>query len=240
MESLPAEFKILTTLDGSPTLAFADGLVNERMHNSQGALGESLSIYGQAVEHVLNAKWPLRAVSVGLGLGYVELITAALCLRHGLDASTTKIWSFEKMPFLRDNFLSWLNGCGSSLAKVYEQILSAVARNLGVEAKDLRKWLETARREGHFESRGEFPMDTQGVNGATCILYDAYSSKTSPELWEQNTLKEALNSLAGRPCVLATYAATGSLKRALVQSGFQTVERAGFGGKRESTFGVRE
>ena len=72
------DFTIVTTADGSPSLSIEDssGYV-EKMHHAAGAMSESIYIYGEAVQKVLDRRWPLRVLSVGLGLGYNELITAA-------------------------------------------------------------------------------------------------------------------------------------------------------------------
>ncbi|NJL25980.1 MAG: hypothetical protein HC902_12985 [Calothrix sp. SM1_5_4] len=78
MNEYPSSIEVLTTKDGSPTLAFRreDGYV-EKMHHADGAVSESFYIYGEALEicrRNIGPGEPVRAISVGLGLGYNELI----------------------------------------------------------------------------------------------------------------------------------------------------------------------
>jgi tRNA U34 5-methylaminomethyl-2-thiouridine-forming methyltransferase MnmC len=52
-------------------------------------------------------------------------------------------------------------------------------------------------------------------------------------------LVEQLGRILAPQAVLATYAATGTMNRALRTLGFKILEKPGFQGKRESTLAVR-
>jgi tRNA U34 5-methylaminomethyl-2-thiouridine-forming methyltransferase MnmC len=69
------------------------------------------------------------------------------------------------------------------------------------------------------------------------LLYDAYCAPFDGPLWEEAFLEAVLDR--ARPQVVASYAATSALKRALLSRGFRLRKRPGFGGKRECTFGWR-
>jgi tRNA U34 5-methylaminomethyl-2-thiouridine-forming methyltransferase MnmC len=58
-------------------------------------------------------------------------------------------------------------------------------------------------------------------------------------LWNQDLLEAMIEFLAGPKCVFASYASRTVLKKALKKFGFKLEKRAGFAGKREATFAVR-
>jgi tRNA U34 5-methylaminomethyl-2-thiouridine-forming methyltransferase MnmC len=233
MESLPRELEIILTADGSPTICLG-GL--ENMHNSQGALSESLYIYGHGLEQMLSWKVQARVISVGLGLGYNEMIAFALTLKH---QQSLQLWSFETFAYLRRSMEQWLIGEDCALFAIYDQILLGVAQKLEMSAREIKNAMTIAIKNRTWQIRGGFPEDSEGINSANCILYDAFSAKTCPELWEEQSLQNNLRPLLAPQTVFVTYAATGSLKRALSGLDFSLPPRAGFAGKRDSTLGIR-
>ena len=232
-------YQIFITQDGSPTLVWpGDGGVCEKMHHSNGALSESLYIYHECLREALTRHWPIRILSLGLGLAYNELITVAAL--HQASVRDWKIWSFEADEFLRAGFREWLNGAENSLAPAYSAVLAGVAKNQQMEPALLRDLTRVALSDGRLELRGSFPEDGEDVGKCSCVYYDAFSKKMNPELWLEDTLYSNLNSRLAPACVLATYARTGVLNRALKRLGFRLLEKRGFSGKRESTLAIRE
>ena len=55
------------------------------------------------------------------------------------------------------------------------------------------------------------------------IYFDAFGAQVQPELWNEDIFKKMYNALKNNG-ILVTYAAKGSVRRALVAAGF-TVER---------------
>ncbi len=231
-------FTIFVTQDGSPTLDWpkADGSA-EKMHHSGGALGESLYIYHRALELTLSEGWPVRLLSLGLGLAYNELI--AIAELHKRGATDWKIWSFESEDLLRESFTGWLNGEPSALQEIHDQILQLVCEKFKLNAHSFKKILAKAVQNNDFELRRSFPQDSAEVTKCTCVFYDAFSKKMDPDLWVEESLTERLHKFTAEQCVLATYAATGALNRSLQSLGFRLLPRGGFLGKRESTLAIR-
>ena len=233
------KFRIFTTEDGSPTLIWSrDDGYEEKMHHSGGALSESLFIYQTALREALARGWPGRVLSLGLGLGYNELIAAAEFLKSGVE--DWKLWSFEAEDSLRENFSGWLSGDAPELAEIHADILRRIAASSGISPAELFTFAREGFDRGQLELRGRFPEDVAGVEGGTCVFYDAYSKKMDADLWEENSLAGRMAPLLAPGCVLSTYAATGSMNRALKTLGFRLLPRAGFLGKRESTLAIRE
>jgi len=60
-----------------------------------------------------------------------------------------------------------------------------------------------------------------------------------PELWQEVDLTRFIGEASATHSVLATYAATGALNRALRRNQFVLESKVGFAGKRQSTFARR-
>jgi hypothetical protein len=225
------------TGDGSPTLRSERGQ-GESMHHSGGAFSETLQIYGSVLKEAFERVKKVGVLSVGLGLGYNELLVSALDLSH--PGSDVRLRSFETDPFLTQHFVDFLNDQlpEGEIKENYEIITDLWAKNFNLQSENIRKNLLYLMNEKKFRLEGDYSKVDQHEK-MNVILYDAYSSKTSQELWSEEFLKSSLADWAAEDCILATYACTGPLKRALLANQFQFVKKDGFFGKRNSTQGRR-
>lgn len=231
----------IITEDGSPSLltTYSSG-VTERMHHFRGALTESIYIYLPAVEWALEKTSNPSIMSLGLGLGYNELLAIGAGIKKSGTAKLALV-TFENDQELRTQFSQWLNGDSTSpLSATYETVLSQVAAALGVDPNPLKN--ESARLLGDasWDLRGSFPENLTGTDRFNSILYDAFSAKMDEPLWSEDHLTGFLMAHAAPKAAFATYAAKGTLKRALKTCGFEFGYKEGFGGKKESTFATRE
>ena len=122
------EFEIFTTSDGSPSLCIANSTgYTEKMHHSAGALSESIYIYYAALEAATQRQWPIRALSLGLGLGYNEILVAAHAVKRNGSAV---LYSFEIEPALIKSFLDWVHNEPAHLAPLYDSILAGAKKNI--------------------------------------------------------------------------------------------------------------
>ncbi len=248
-------FEFFITADGSPTLVVGGEEQRvEKMHHSQGALSESLYVYLPVLETLAAQGWPLKIFSLGFGLGYNEMIFTAWWLQGEAQSETfpslERMDSFESDPRLREFFTQWLEGQPPSEAQeqdffsAYDQILTALAKKFSVDPEALKIQLLNWRRTGLWRLLSKFspPGDEESSRSEiryTGFFYDAFSHKMTPELWSESALKNILSVYAEEGCVFATYAATGNLKRALKQLGFDVSLRPGFAGKRQCTLAIR-
>ncbi len=235
------------TADGSPTVRIVtgsgEGALSEAMHSLKGAFSETVYIYGEAIETALTRGFSPTVLSMGLGLGYVELLAAALFLKNGVLSKARGI-SYEIVPELRAWFHAWLlaaddTSVPAEFSDAYFEILNRVSTHVGCVAEDAREALKTLIHEQRWLIKGALDADTVFDQRYACICFDAFSSKTSPDLWNEEFLNKFLQSAAEDNCVLSTYACTGTLKRALRDRGFSLDIRMGFASKRDSTFAVR-
>ena len=192
---------------------------------------------------------PWSVASVGLGLGYNEILAAGLSLQKKMPPSEVNIYSFESRPELRDAFRKHFtfaeqSGIPSELAAVYDNITERTASRLALEPHALRKTLRDLLLCGSLVLNGAVQRglseNCDSSPACQCILFDAFSPASSPDLWSENLLTTLIVNLSGRNCVFSSYASRTLLKRTLKKNGFILEKRSGFAGKRECTFAVRK
>ncbi|MES2856820.1 MAG: MnmC family methyltransferase [Bdellovibrionota bacterium] len=229
------------TDDGSRTLRLGQGDgTSEAMHSLKGAFSETDYIYGTAIRTALERSLPLSVLSMGLGLGYVEILAAALWRRSGA-AGTLRGESFEIVPELREYFLAWMSEreVPTDFKITYDDILDRTATEFAVDRAQIKSDLQNAIERGEWLIREALDSETQFTHQFSAICFDAFSSKSTPDLWSEEFLNAFFAKTASDNCVLSTYACTGALKRALKAQGFTVTIRQGFSSKRDSTFAVK-
>lgn len=231
-------FEVVLTEDQSPTLRWLASDNQETMHHRGGAFSETQHIYGDPLRAVL-AQGGRSAVSVGLGLGYNEILVAVEAFKAGILPGDFRLLSFESEAVLRDQFLAWV--LGEAETPIYDQVWEFYAQVSGTPSlREVRNWLLEARRRNAWKLEGALEPDFQVSQKYECIFYDAFSSKTSPHLWQQDFLQKFWTQISAEKCLVTTYACTGALKRSLKESGFELILPPGFQSKRNRTMGCRE
>lgn len=236
-------FRIERTGDGSPSLRLLQSLREDRpdgeaMHHSGGAAAETDLIYGDCVREVLEQRDSPAFLIVGLGLGYIEMLIAKECLLR--EKSAAAIRSFESLSGLREFFYRWVQGqeLSHEIQSVYDEAVEFILRDCELQKTDVQNFLRK-----HFPQldslSGSLDQTTLFSRSYEGILYDAFSSKTSPELWEEEFLQKFLRKAAAPEAWLSTYACKGNLKRALKAENFEVIQKPGFQGKRNSLFARR-
>ena len=222
-------YQLLLTEDQSPTLRSLKLSNQETMHHRGGAYSEAQMIYGNPLRHALN-KGAKSVLSMGLGLGYNELLVASEAIKK--DHQSIQLLSFESDPFLVEQFLEFLS---TKTSDPYLQIAKRFDENI----EKMCQWLIQAKQSGNWVIKGALTNQTHFEQGYEVIFYDAFSSKSSSELWSEDFLNHFLKNATAQKCVFTTYACTGALKRALKNQGFQVTIREGFQSKRDSTLAER-
>lgn len=236
-------FEIEITKDDSPTLRLIkppEGAAvsihpgGESMHHTGGALSETCLIYGQAFQYGFEKNKNPAIVSLGLGLGYVEVLACAYSLLH--NSSAFEIYSYESVPGLRKLFEDfYLN---EERSEAYQWILNETAKTYQLRPEQLRLQVKTALKENRLKLLGNFLDETENLKSFDVFCYDAYSKKTSPELWDE-VLMTKVFSLGSIDSCISSYASNGVLKKALSQAGYQFEVLEGFQGKRNRTWAYK-
>jgi S-adenosylmethionine-dependent methyltransferase len=225
-------FEVEITGDGSPTLRLMPG---ECMHHSGGAAAETELIYGRVIHHCFAKIENPHFLSVGLGLGYVEMSVAReALLKQNLNFT---LESFELVPELREYLKRWLKGQSLSpeITSVYESVLKYVLKGCNLNPEELKRLL-VAKLEFHqWHLQGPLLSESEFMAKAHCLLFDAFSAKTSPDLWSEEFLVAFFKRAMAANSLVSTYASRGALKRALKTAGFAVETQEGFKGKRNST-----
>ena len=238
------QFEWVETGDGSPSVRlWKEDQAPECMHHSGGALSESLYIYGEAFEKAMEFTpkgTPLRVLSLGLGLGYNEMIATALAVRAG-RISDLYIDSFESEDFLNQSLQSWLSEQvgDADWTSVYDKILDLLSRKVDVPTDKLRTTLADLKIEERWNLNEALTEKTEIKEAFSCLFFDAFSSGATPELWGEEFITNFLKEASAEKCVLTTYACTGNLKRALKANDFVVELRDGYANKRHSTWGFK-
>ncbi|HEY8271386.1 MAG TPA: MnmC family methyltransferase [Pseudobdellovibrionaceae bacterium] len=230
------QFTVEITGDGSPSLRLPQG---ESMHHSGGAAEETELIYGKVIHQCFQAIGTPHFISVGLGLGYVELTVAREALfTQNLNFT---LESFELVPELKEGFKLWLQGqdLNIEIQEVYDQVLKYVLLNSEIPPQKLKELLCQKLENQAWVLHG--PLNNHSVFKAKahCLLFDAFSAKTSPDLWTEEFLVEFFNKATARDAIVSTYASRTALKRALKTAEFLVNVREGFKGKRNSTLAFK-
>ena len=179
---------------------------------------------------------PKYILSVGLGLGYNEMIVAAEAILGSWDSFYLE--SFENQGFLREILMDWIYG-KKGIPELHERVSDLLSQHYQLESEEIRRFLLQALSEGKWKIREVLDLKTNFERRFNCIFFDAYSASTSPEMWTEKALESLLSRVAQPNCVFSTYAAKGNLVRSLKNQGFKVELRKGFGGKREYTWAER-
>jgi tRNA U34 5-methylaminomethyl-2-thiouridine-forming methyltransferase MnmC len=210
--------EIITTADGSKTLRLKDW--DEPYHSKHGAIQEAYHVF---IKHglALFENRHLAILEIGFGTGLNALITLLEAPKYKLDIEYLGI---ERYPVTLEE-LAQLN---------YISALSAEQASTDFERMHNSPWhLDIAITE-RFKLKKQLIefQDFRGEDAHDLVYFDAFGARVQPELWTEAMFAQMFTALRANG-VLVTYAAKGSVRRAMQTVGF-TVERLpGPPGKRE-------
>ena len=212
--------EFLKTADGSLTIHLPDW--DEQYHSKHGAIQESKHVFIQTgLNHFceLHDVEELAILEIGFGTGLNALLTSQEAVEFdkiiSYDGVEAYPISFDQVQGL--NYPEQLDVDSSIFLKLHE-----VA------------WETPQKITPHFLllKQQKFFKDITAINVYHLIYFDAFGARVQPELWTQEVFKTMYDALK-KDGVLVTYAAKGSVRRAMQAVGF-TVERLpGPPGKRE-------
>ncbi|MES2615237.1 MAG: MnmC family methyltransferase [Bdellovibrionota bacterium] len=228
------------TKDNSISVSLKSETVStELMHSVDGAFSETIYLYEDIVKYA--AQLPLQNnscifLSLGLGLGYVEILICAYMFKHYPHVKF-KIFSFEKEPELRVFFKKFIfdeNDIPSIFKDSYNHIFNLFSQYYELSSLELKTFIKNSNII-FYEEYNLLTEVNEPING---LFFDAFSINTSPELWADDLINKILGS-CHEHAAFATYAARTHLKRLLMEHGFKLEKKKGYGGKKESTFAFR-
>jgi tRNA U34 5-methylaminomethyl-2-thiouridine-forming methyltransferase MnmC len=210
--------EVIETADGSKTLQIREW--NEQYHSKHGAIQEAYHVF---IENGLRLfqNQKLHILEIGFGTGLNAIITFLESKKNQLNIYYKGVEAFpislEEAGAL--NYLSSLDA--EEYVEAYELMHRA-------------DWNKNVTVAPHFtlhKDKADF-RDITDKSLFNLIYFDAFGARVQPELWTVSIFQSMYEALMPGG-VLVTYAAKGSVRRAMLEVGF-TVERLpGPPGKRE-------
>lgn len=210
--------KIITTGDGSATIHLVEW--NEHYHSKHGAIQEAYHVFIKNGLSLFSDE-NIAILEIGFGTGLNAFITF-------LEGSKNKLsidyHAVEAFPVLAAE-IQQLN---------YVEKLQAEGFSKDFELMHACPWEEkiSISKNFHLHKRKQEFQEINDEKLFNLIYFDAFGARVQPELWTEAIFEKMFMALKYGG-VLVTYAAKGSVRRAMQTVGF-TVERLpGPPGKRE-------
>lgn len=210
--------KIITTADGSKTIQIEDW--NEQYHSVHGAVQEALHVFIKHGLHALNLK-SINILELGFGTGLNAFITLLEAERNQKNINYTGV---EAYPVLEEE-LAQLN---------YTSALNAENRTEEFWKLHRVDWELTSQITNNFTLTKQQKLfeNINDLESYHLIYFDAFGARVQPELWDEPMFKRMYKALKHNG-MLVTYAAKGSVRRAMQAAGFLVEKLPGPPGKRE-------
>lgn len=226
--------EIFITSDGSTSIHLPDW--NEQYHSKHGAIQEAYHVFIKAgFEKFLDTisqkkesiQTNLSILEIGFGTGLNAFITFIEADKKNIKIDYVGV---EAYPVAADE-VEKLN---------YVAELKAENNQLVFNEMHTTSWDEkhTISDDFNLTKRKQFFNEIDDENTFDVIYFDAFGATNQPELWTEEIFQKMFTALKVGG-ILTTYAAKGSVRRAMQSVGF-TVERlAGPPGKREMLRAVK-
>ncbi|MGF1556715.1 tRNA (5-methylaminomethyl-2-thiouridine)(34)-methyltransferase MnmD [Paucihalobacter sp.] len=209
---------IITTADGSKTIQIEDW--NEQYHSIHGAVQEAQHVFIKNGLHVVTTS-EIHILEIGFGTGLNAFITFLEAEKLGLTINYVGV---EAYPVLEEELLQ-LN---------YPSILNAESKADYFWQMHGIVWEVTTEVSTNFKltKQQKFFDEIVDVEAYHLIYFDAFGARVQPELWDEAMFVSMYKALK-KDGVLVTYAAKGSVRRAMQTAGFKVERLPGPPGKRE-------
>lgn len=210
--------KIITTADGSKTIQIEEW--DEQYHSKHGAIQEAYHVF---IKHGLSlfSNTEIAILEIGFGTGLNALITTLEAPKNNLVISYTGI---EAYPVVLEEIsqLNYIEQLNAPNAKNVFENMHTVPWDVAVEI--LPNFTLHKKQQDFLEIKAESVYNL--------IYFDAFGARVQPELWTEIIFSLMYKALQSKG-VLVTYAAKGSVRRAMLAVGFSVERLPGPPGKRE-------
>ena len=210
--------EIITTADGSKTIQIKEW--QEQYHSKHGAIQEAYHVFIRSGLDLFKNR-DLSILEIGFGTGLNALITL---LEHEKLGLTIYYTGIEAYPVSREE-LDQLN---------YLEALDAIAHKGDFQQMHKSGWGEDVEIKTNFKLRKE-QKDFKDISSSQLydlVYFDAFGARVQPELWTVEIFQIMFEALKPQG-YLVTYAAKGSVRRAMLSVGFLVERLPGPPGKRE-------
>ena len=214
--------EIMITGDGSSTIHIPEW--NEQYHSKHGALQEAKHVFINTglipyVKNHLSSQVSILEIGFGTGLNALVTREAAMSNKLNIDYTGVEAYPVEKEEVEKLNFATDIND--PEATKFFE----AIHASPWEECIAIAKTFSLTKQKKFFQ-------DIEDQDLYDLIYFDAFGARVQPELWSVSIFKKMFNALKANG-VLVTYAAKGSVRRAMLEVGFGVERLPGPPGKRE-------
>ena len=214
---------MLTTGDGSVTIHIPEW--NEQYHSKHGAIAEAQHVFIKTgLHHFLSqkskdVKVPLAILEIGFGTGLNAFLTLleAKNLSVKIEYTGVEAYPISVSEISELNYASLLGESIGIFQKMHEstwEIPSEISDNFQLTKKK------------------KLFSEIKAVEAFHLIYFDAFGARVQPDLWTEVIFTIMYKALLPKG-VLVTYAAKGSVRRAMQAVGFIVERLPGPPGKRE-------
>ena len=210
--------KIITTADGSTTIHLPEW--DEHYHSKHGAIQEAYHVFIEAGLGLFS-QGSLAILEIGFGTGLNALITLMEAQKRNLKIAYTGV---EKYP-VPSVEIAQLNYLQELDAATYEDAFKEMHQCAWGKSIHLTPYFSLQKQHKDF-------MEISDEQVFNLIYFDAFGARVQPELWTVTLFSKMFNALKPNG-ILVTYAAKGSVRRAMQEVGFSVERLAGPPGKRE-------
>lgn len=210
--------KIITTSDGSTTIQIVDW--NEQYHSIHGAIQEAYHVFIKSGLSLFKHQ-DLSILEIGFGTGLNAIITSIESEKLDLNIDYVGVEAYPVIP----EEISQLNYMQQLEASDFHQQFSKMHSCEWEKVCALSNNFKLTKQQKDFKQIKE-------INFFNLIYFDAFGARVQPELWTEEIFLIMYNALKENG-VLVTYAAKGSVRRAMQAVGFSVERLPGPPGKRE-------
>lgn len=210
--------EIITTSDGSKTIQIVDW--NEQYHSKHGAIQEAYHVFIKSGLSLFNNQ-SISILEIGFGTGLNALITLIEAEKFHLNIIYTGVEAYPISP----EELQQLNYISELKAEAFQNDFQLMHKAPWEEDVALSDTFVLHKKQKDFKV-----LDDENL--FNLIYFDAFGARVQPELWTATIFSIMFNALK-KGGVLVTYAAKGSVRRAMQEVGFSVERLPGPPGKRE-------
>ena len=214
--------QIIITGDGSSTIHIPEW--NEQYHSKHGALQEAkhVFIHTGLIPYINSSnKTKLSILEIGFGTGLNALVTweEASAQNTNINYTGVEAYPVSQIEVDKLNFVEVLKDPKA------EGFFKDIHSSEWGKENEITAGFKLTKQKKFFQEIEDLEM-------YDLIYFDAFGARVQPELWSVEIFAKMFKALKSNG-VLVTYAAKGSVRRAMLEVGF-TVERLpGPPGKRE-------
>ena len=216
--------EIIKTSDGSTTIHIPEW--NEQYHSIHGAIQEANHVYiNNGLKYKSSNEIAVLEIGFGTGLNSFMTFLATQNKELLIEYVGVEAYPILEEELLKLNYVAELGA--TQFAKIFESFHSC-------------SWEEKHQITSHFTllKRKQFFHEIEDENKFDVIYFDAFGARVQPELWTEEIFLKMFLALKLEG-VLVTYAAKGSVRRAMQSVGFNVERLPGPPGKREMLRAVK-